>query len=1017
MLYPIFHKYLAFSYTIFEKYPLGKLPKLKKDYLMRNRRIPGLLFFIHAILISYSPVHAQLTDFTKLVNPFMGTGDHGHTYPGAVLPHGMVQLSPDTRMENWDGSSGYHYSDKTILGFSHTHLSGTGEPEFCDILLMPTVGDVRFVAGDENKPQSGYRSTFSHQNEEASPGYYKVLLDDYKVTAELTATERTGFHRYTYPLSVNSNLIIDLKHRGHIVNSSLQFVNDSTISGYTITTKWAVDKHIYFYARFSKSFKKFGIAVNDTLVNKVTTAEGKNIKGFVSFTTTAKEQILVKVGISAVSVDGARKNLESENGGWDFQNIRDQTRTKWNQYLSKIEVEGGTEKERRIFYTSLYHAALAPNLFMDSDGQFRGADHKVHQARGFTNYTIFSLWDVFRTQMPLLTIIEPARMSDYMKTFMEMYRIGGSLPIWEIHGTLSGNMIGKHSLPLILDAYKKGIRDYDAELAYKGMKEAMENLDYFNNLGFIPSDIEGTGGSVAKVMEYSFNAWCVAEMAHILNKKEDYLLYQQRAQFYRNMFDPSTGFMRPKNKDYTWVTPFDPAEPSGNFVEGNSYQYSAFVPHDVNGLVDLQGGDTKFVQWLDTLFTHKSRFDKNVVDASGLIGQYAHGNEPSHEIAYLYNYAGATPKTQNYVRQILGSLYDDAPAGLSGNEDCGQISAWYIMSAMGFYPVLPGEPSYSIGSPLFEKVSINLENGKRFIIHAKNVSGQNRYIQSATLNGKTYTRSWFKHQDILEGGEFVFEMGDKPNYTWGTSKKDRPFTRPLTPAVSMPYYKLKENFFFDKATVTLGSETTGTNIFYTLDGSEPTTKSMRYTKPVELFQTSEIKFFAEKEGLLRSTVVSMKIEKLQKIEFTDFKNYKGEQLLPGLYYSYFEDHVMFVDELDKLKPKKIGITPDFNIEERENDALFAFTYSGYIRIPRDGVYTFYLSTNDGGVLFMDGKRFIDADGPRTATPSSRTVMLKAGIYQIGEKYFQMGGGFSNIVSWKGPGITKEGIPASALFHK
>ena len=984
---------------------------------MRNRRILSLLFLIPTIFISYSPVQAQLRDFTKLVNPFMGTGDHGHTYPGAVLPHGMVQLSPDTRMENWDGSSGYHYSDKTILGFSHTHLSGTGEPEFCDILFMPTVGDVKLVSGDENKPQAGYRSTFSHQNEEASPGYYKVQLDDYKVTAELTATERTGFHRYTYPASTNSNIIIDLKHRGHIVNSTLQIINDSTISGYTLTTKWAVDKHVYFYARFSKPFIKFGIAVNDTLIDKITKAEGKNIKGFVSFSTKEKEQILVKVGISAVSADGARKNLESENGDWDFPAIRDQARNKWNQYLSKIVVEGGTKKERRIFYTSLYHTALAPNLFMDSDGQFRGADHQVHQAHGFTNYTIFSLWDVFRTQMPLLTIIEPSGMNDYMKTFMEMYHIGGSLPIWEIQGTLSGNMIGKHSLPLIVDAYKKGISDFDTELAYKGMKEAMENLEYFNNLGFIPSDIEGTGGSVAKVMEYSFNAWCLAEMAKSLNKHDDYLLYQQRAQFYRNMFDPSTGFMHPKNKDYTWVTPFDPAEPSGNFVEGNSYQYSAFVPHDVNGLITLLGGDTKFVTWLDTLFTHKSKYDKIVVDASGLIGQYAHGNEPSHEIAYLYNYGGAAPKTQYYVREILNSLYDDAPAGLSGNEDCGQISAWYIMSAIGFYPVLPGEPSYSIGSPLFEKVTINLENGKRFIIRAKDVSDKNRYIQSAALNGKAYTWSWFKHQDIVNGGELNFVMGEKPNYSWGTSKEDRPFSRKLLPAVSMPWYKIKENYFFDTATVTLGSETAGTKIYYTIDRSQPTEKSTPYLKPFVLNQTSEINFFAKKEGLLTSTTVTAKIEKLNRIELTSFKNQEGGHFLPGLFYNYFEEHVMYVDELNKFKPKKSGVTPYFSIEERENDGLFAFTYSGYIRIPTDGVYTFYLSTNDGGVLYMDGERFIDADGPRTATPSSRTVRLKAGTYRIGEKYFQMGGGFSNVVSWKGPGITKEVIPASALFHK
>jgi len=989
---------------------------------MDNRKLSAfrllfLLLLSSVFLTDWTPVKAQARDLTKLVNPFMGTGDHGHTYPGATLPHGMVQLSPDTRMENWDGSSGYHYSDQTILGFSHTHLSGTGESEFCDVLFMPTVGEVKIVPGDENKGKSGYRSAFSHRNEEASPGYYKVLLDDYQVTAELTATERTGFHRYTYPESQNSNIIIDLKHRGHVVNSNIQIVNDSTITGLILSTGWAVNRYIYFYAKFSKPFKKFGLAVNDTLVDKITAAEGKNIKAFVSFNTKQGEQILVKVGISAVSAEGARNNLETENSGWNFSEIKNEAKNKWNKYLSKIEIEGGTEKERRIFYTSLYHTALAPNLFMDVDGRFRGIDHQVHQAKGFTNYTVFSLWDVFRTQMPLLTIIEPSRMNDFIQTFMEIYRITGKLPRWEIQGTESDHMIGNHALPLILDAYQKGIRDYDIKLAYKGMKTAMEHIDYYNNLGFIPADIEGTGGSVAEVMEYAFDDWCVAEMAKILNKKDDYLLYQQRAQFYKNMFDSTTGFMRPKNSDYSWVKPFDPAEPSGYYVEGNAFQYSAFVPHDVNGLIQMQGGAAKFVQWLDTLFTHKSRFDKNVVDASGLIGQYAHGNEPSHGIAYLYNYAGAAPKTQKYVREILSSLYDDDPKGLSGNEDCGQISAWYVMSAMGFYPALPGEPAYSIGSPLFDKVSINLDNGKQFIIRANHVSAKNGYIQSATLNGKPYSKSWFKHQEILNGSELVFEMGEKPNYNWGTSKADRPFTEKLAAAVAMPYYQIKENYFFDQATISLGSDTKGAEIYYTVDGSEPTIKSMRYTQPFILHQTSTIQFFAKKEGLLSSTVVTAKIEKLKKLNLTYLKNFEGGDFKPGLNYKYYEEHVLYVDELDQFKPKKIGITPSFSIEERENDGLFAFVYSGYIRIPKEGVYTFYLSTNDGGVLYMDGKRFIDADGPRTATPSSRTVALKAGTYQIGEKYFQMGGGFSNIVSWKGPGFNKEVIPASALFHK
>ncbi len=976
-----------------------------------------IFLFISIIIISCSNPDSSIEDYTIYVDPFIGTGEHGHTYPGTTMPFGMVQLSPDTRGPNWDGSSGYHYSDKTIMGFSHTHLSGTGSPEFCDVLLMPTVGNVQMVVGDEKNSSTGYRSKFSHANEEASAGYYKVLLDDYNITAELTVTERTGFHKYTFPKSENSNIIIDLKHREKIIESNIQIVNDSVITGLTRSTGWAADQHIYFYAKFSKPFRKYGIAVNDKLVNKITEAEGKNIKAYVTFNTNKDEQILVKVGISAVSVEGARKNLETENSGWNFSEIKSRAKEVWNKHLSKIEVEGGSEKQRTIFYTSMYHSALAPNLFMDVDGSFRGVDKKVHKAKDFTNYTVYSLWDVFRTQLPLYTILSPSKMNDWIKTAIEMYRISGRLPRWEIQGHLSGNMIGNHSLPLILDAYTKGICDYDIELAYEGMKKQMEDIPYYNNLGFIPADIERTGGSVALVMEYAYNDWCLAEMAKILGKDEDYLLYQQRAQFYKNMFDSSTRFMRPKNRDYSWVKPFDPAEPSGHYVEGNAFQYSAFVPQDVNGLINLMGGDKKFVAWLDTLFTHQSEFDRNVVDAGGLIGQYAHGNEPSHQIAYMYNYAGAAPKTQKFVREILNTLYDDTPEGLSGNEDCGQISGWYIMSAMGFYPVLPGDPMYVIGTPIFDKVTINLENGKKFVIQANNVSERNIYIQSAKLNGKAYTKSWFSHQAIVDGGKLVFQMADKPNFDWGTSITDRPTTKEFVATVTMPYYKIKENYFFDKATITLGSETGGAKVYYTTDGSEPTKRSKLYTKPFEINKTTEIKFFAAKDGLLTTTVVAAKIEKLKKIEITYFKNYGGIPLKPGLKYKYYEEDVLYVDELEKFTPKKIGVTPNFSIEERDNDGLFGFIYSGYIKIPKDGVYTFFLSTNDGGVLYMDGRRFIDKDGPGTSTPLSRTVNLKAGTYKTGEKYFQMGGGFSNTISWKGPGIKKEVIPPSVLFHK
>ena len=977
---------------------------------MRNLlHIFSVILINSTLLISCSI--AKNPDLTKYVDPFIGTGGHGHTFPGAMVPFGMVQISPDTRMENWDGSSGYHYSDKTIMGFSQTHLSGTGAPEFCDILLMPTVGKVQVVAGDERDSRTGYRSSFSHDNEFASPGYYSVLLDDYGVLAELTATERSGFHQYTFPASDSSNIIIDLKNRDRVIESNIQLVSNTEITGFRRSIRWAKDQHVYFYAKFSKPFEKSGIAVNDTLVDSIKEAEGENLKAFVSYHTQQDEKILVKIGISAVSVEGAKMNLEAENQGWKFKDIENQARNAWNKHLSKIEIEGGSEKEKRIFYTSLYHTAMAPNLFNDVDGSYRGVDLKLHKAEGFTRYTVFSLWDVFRAQMPLYTILEPSRMNDFMNTFMAVYKNGGRLPHWEIWGNYSGSMIGHHALPVMLDAYNKGIRDYDVDMAYIAMKNQVDKSGYYSTMGFIPAD--KSSGSVSVCLEYSYNDWCLAEMARNLGKEDDYLIYQQRAQFYRNLFDPGTGFMRPKNSDRAWVEPFDPAEGSEHFVEGNSYQYSLFAPHDVNGLIDLMGGDHKFEKWLDQLFTYQSEHDAGVKDASGLIGQYAHGNEPSHHMAYLYNYAGAAPKTQKIIREILHTMYDDTPDGLEGNEDCGQMSAWYILSSMGFYPVNPGDANYIIGTPLFDRVTVHLENGKRFVIEAKNVSDKNIYIQSATLNGLPYTKSWFTHSDITGGSELVLEMGPAPNYSWGTSIEDRPFSRGFKPAVAMPYILHRDHNFLDSIEITLQCETENALIYYTLDGSEPTEKSQHYRAPFELKNSTLLKFIASKKGLLNSLTVT---EKLNKLGYETFHNYEGSPMEQGLKYKYYETHVMFVGELSPLSPIETGIVSHFSIEDRKTDNYFGYEYNGFIRIPEDGAYTFYNKTNDGSILYLDGEEFINMDGGHPAHELFKTIALKRGVYKIDQIYFQMGGGFMNRVSWKGPGFEKTEIPSSVLFH-
>ena len=947
---------------------------------------------------------ASKTDYTTWVDPMIGTGGHGHTFPGATVPFGMVQISPDTRWEDWDGSSGYHYSDKTIMGFSQTHLSGTGAPEYCDVLLMPTVGDVQILPGDENDPKSGYRSAFQHKNEKATPSYYSVLLDDDNIKAELTATARTGFHRYTFPASNQSNIILDLKNRDFVIESNLKIISATEVSGLRRSKRWAEDQYVFFYAKFSKPFHSCGIALNDTLREGLKSAEGQNIRAFFQFDTKENEQILVKIGISAVDVEGAKKNLETENRDWDFDKVAKQAKNDWNTFLSKIDVEGGTEKQRRIFYTALYHTAIAPNIFQDVDSRYRGIDHKIHESKGFTNYTVFSLWDTFRAQMPLYTIIDPIRYQEFIKTFLEMYKVGGVLPQWELAGNNTAVMIGYHTHSAILDGYRKGIRGFDGELAFEAMKKRVENIGYYKDLGFIPAD--KVGGSVSMVMEYAYNDWSVAQMAKELGKEEDYRDFIYRAQSYKNMFDASTGFMRPKNSDRNWVSPFEPTEGSEHFVEGNSFQYSLFAPHDVNGLIDLIGGDDKFNAWLDTLFTKKSVHDENVIDATGLIGQYAHGNEPSHHMAYLYNYAGQPWKTQALVRQILETLYDDKPDGLSGNEDCGQMSAWYILSAMGFYQVCPGTTEYIIGSPLFPKVTIHLENRKDFVVKANNILAENKYIRSATINGKPLTKSWFTHDDILQGSEIVFEMDSVPSKDWAVKQEDRPATEKYEPAAILPFAVTTDENFLSTATVNLKCDDPDAEIRYTTDGTRPGKESALYTQPVVVDKTTEIRFTSFKDGVLPSRPVSVEVKKL---EFENWKNFEREgKFKNGLNYDYFEVHVLEPEELDKFTPVETGILPNFTIDKRKREDYFGYIWSGFLDIPRDGIYTFSIKVNDKCVLYIDGKEFMRG--------GFRTVALKKGKYEVLEKYFQLGARKFNIVSWEGPGIAKQEIPPEALFH-
>lgn len=805
----------------------------------------ALTFILLLILPSSLLALTRERNLTRLVDPFVGTSGHGHTFPGATLPFGMVQLSPDTRLRGWEGCSGYHYSDHIIYGFSHTHLSGTGIPDYGDILLMPTVGDIHFDSNPDVAGK-GYASRFSHQNEGARPGYYSVRLDDDNIFAELTTTNRVGFHRYTFPKSDRANIILDLVHRDRVLESYLQIIDNTHVTGFRRSEAWAKDQIVYFVLEFSRPFVESSL----NSAGNVTTAKegrGTDLKAAFRFSTQEGAPVLVKVGISAVSIDGARENLTAEISHWDFERVKTDADRTWNTELAKIIVTGGNENHLKNFYTALYHSMLAPNLYMDVDRHYRGRDFKTHRAKGFDNYTVFSLWDTFRAAHPLYTIIDQRRTRDFINTFLAQYEQGGRLPVWELAANETDTMIGYHAVSVIADAAAKEIEGFDRKLALKAMKHSA-GLKHFGladyaDHGFMGMEEERE--SVSKTLEYAYDDWCIAEFARREGQTDDYERFSARSQYYKNVFDPASGFMRPRT-NAQWLAPFDPREVDFNFTEANSWQYTFFVPHDISGLMTLMGGKPAFAAKLDALFAASSKTTgREQADITGLIGQYAHGNEPSHHMAYLYNYANQPWKTQARVRQIMDGFYQPTPDGLIGNEDCGQMSAWFVLSAAGFYPVTPGAPSYAIGSPLFPQVRFNLENGKSFVIRARRVSKNNLYIQSATLNGRPYLKSFITHKDLMSGGELIFEMGPRPNLNWGSSNSNVPVSEIKAPEiVPVPLIKAFGKTFKDFLLVSLSGLSKDLEFHFTTDGSEPTIRSQRFTRPILLDKSATVRAIA-----------------------------------------------------------------------------------------------------------------------------------------------------------------------------
>ncbi|MGZ2369718.1 GH92 family glycosyl hydrolase [Ancylomarina sp. YFZ004] len=704
----------------------------------------------------------------QFVDPTIGSGGHGHVFVGASVPFGAVQIGPNNITMEWDWCSGYHHSDTTIIGFAHTHLSGTGIGDLGDILIMPVTSLNEPTS--ENLEAKNRLSTFSHKSETVQPSYYSVHLDKYNIDVELTASERVGFQKYQYNKKGNSQIVIDLA-RGigwdKLDKAELSKLDDYSVAGYRFSKGWSKDQRIYFVTRFSKKIKdlkQVGKNAEYTVLN----FEGNG-------------ELMLKTAISPVSIDGAQNNMKVEIPDWDFEKVQANADKKWNKELNKIQIKTNNKKDLKTFYTACYHSMIAPSLFNDINKDYRGTDKKLYKNVNFNNYSVFSLWDTYRTAHPLFTITQSERVSDMVNSMLKIYEQQGKLPVWHLMGSETNTMVGYSAIPVVVDACLKGIKGIDYKLAYEAVKTtAMGDLHpgvkEMMELGYIPAD--AMHESVAMAMEYAISDWTISKFAERLNKKEDALYFKKRSEAYKNYFDPSDKFMKGKMTDGSWRTPFNPYSAQhrvNDYCEGNAWQYLWLVPQNPEGLIELMGGDKPFISKLDSLFSISSELEEGASnDITGLIGQYAHGNEPSHHTSYLYAYAGQQYKTADKVRYIMNELYSDQIDGLCGNEDCGQMSAWYIMSSMGMYPVNPSNGAYVFGSPLFDEATINLPENKSFNIIAKNNSKTNIYIQSVSLNGEAYSKTFITHKDILKGGNLVFEMGAKPNKEFGAAAQDRP---------------------------------------------------------------------------------------------------------------------------------------------------------------------------------------------------------------------------------------------------
>ncbi len=951
------------------------------------------LLLVPAILFSCAP---QEKDPAAWVDPFTGTQDNGNTFFGASRPFGMVKLGPWVQYDT-TGTGG------TLRGFSHTHVSGMaggGNTASGEVIFMPFTGTAA-----ANK---GFACRYLHDGEEASPQSYSVVDAHHRFRVTLAAAPRSGILKIDY-LSGDTTGVALLVRGGSI-----------TLSQDHLT---GTDRGVSFYSRFSRPLMSWQVRAGGHPLPQSRHCEGEELQVLLFFRPSEKGSLFIETGISYVDTTGARGNLLADAGTGQgevlFRRYVEEGRRAWNRELSRIEIEGGTREQRILFYTSLYHAFMHPNLFMDADRRYRSTNGKIYRATGFDNYTNFSLWDTFRALHPLFTLLQRQRTVQFIRTFLARYDHTGRMLIMEFNGVEGTQppMIAYHSLSVLADAFVKGIRGYDTVKAYRAMQQLADDLhrkgkQLYLDYGFIPSDMKGQ--SVSRTLEYSYDDWCVTRLATAFGDTAALVKYGRRGDFYRNLFDTTTRFMRGRKRNFEFVTPFDPEVTVNHYTEANAYQYSTFVPQDLYGLIRLMGGDSAFTTWLDTCFDKKTDPSKiNVRDVSGLIGQYAHGNEPSHHMAYLWDYAGAPWKTQRMVRRIMNSLYHNTPGGIAGNEDCGQMSAWYVMSALGLYAVTPGLPYYALGSPLFRKATIHLENGKDFVIRAPGNGAGRPYIRSATLNGEPWQRCYLRQEDILAGGELVLEMSDRPDTSWATAPEARPPApeRPFRWAYpATPHFE--DIYFADPLPVTLTSADPRDKVFYTLDGRAPGPGSSVYRQPFVIDRPRILRTRSYRAGVWPSFVRTVHFIKISTLPAVAPRR----SLRPGIVYHLIDQPVENAATVQDYPVTRTGVTSLFRLDLVKDQRPFGEWFEGYLKVPATGIYTLALEANDGAILYLNGREIVNNDGGHRSQKLDMKIKLEKGYHPILVKYFQQGLAKNLRVTWQGPGMPEQEIPEEALFH-